>query len=86
MHEVLDAMACLACAGGRPADAARIVIVADRSQAAHGVAQRRPVGQRMRALVGARLSAELGDDWLEQAQAARPLLDEAGACALALGL
>jgi len=86
MHEVLDAMACLACAGGRPADAARIVIVADRSQAEHGVAQRRPVGQRMRALIGARLSAELGEDWLAQAQAARPPLDEPGACALALGL
>ncbi len=86
MHEVLDAMACLACAGGRPADAARIVVVADRSQAAHGVARRRPVGQRMRALIGARLAAELGEDWLGQAQAAHPLLDEAGACALALGL
>ena len=86
LHEVLDAMACLACAGGRPADAARIVVVADNALAAHGVTQRRPAAQRMRAQVSARLSTELGDGWLGQAQAARPRLDEAAACALALGL
>ncbi|MFM2290085.1 MAG: hypothetical protein RL684_3228 [Pseudomonadota bacterium] len=86
LHEVLDAMACLACACGRPADAARIVVVADQAQSAHGVAQRRPASQRMRALIDARLATELGAGWLEQAHAARPRLDEAGACALALGL
>ena len=86
LHEVLDAMACLACACGRPADAARIVVVADQAQSAHGVAQRRPASQRMRALIDARLGAELGAGWLEQARATRPRLDEAGACALALGL
>jgi hypothetical protein len=86
LHEVLDAMACLACASGRNEEAARIVVVADRALAAHGLARRRPAATRMRATVAAKLDAVLGAAWLQRAGAARERLDEPGACALALGL
>jgi predicted ATPase/DNA-binding winged helix-turn-helix (wHTH) protein len=86
LHEVLDAMACLACGSGRHEAAARIVAVADRSLAAHGALRRRPVAQRMRATVVERLESELGAGWRAQAELDSARLDEPAACALALGL
>jgi predicted ATPase len=86
LHEVLDAMACLACGSGRHEAAARVVAVADRSLAAHGALRRRPVAQRMRATVSERLDAELGAGWLARAGIDSARLDEPAACALALGL
>jgi predicted ATPase/DNA-binding winged helix-turn-helix (wHTH) protein len=85
LHEVLDAMACLACSGGRHEAAARIVVVADRALAVHGLTRRRAAAARMRATVAARLDEVLGPQWLERAAAARGHLDEVGACGLALG-
>jgi predicted ATPase/DNA-binding winged helix-turn-helix (wHTH) protein len=85
LHEVLDAMACLACSGGRHEAAARIVVAADRAMAAHGLTRRRPAAERMRATVAHKLDEVLGPKWLATAAAARGQLDEAGACALALG-
>jgi hypothetical protein len=83
LHAVLDAMAGLACASGRHEAAARIVFVADASLAAHGLPRRRPAAEVMRVSVAAQLAAALGPQW--QAGRARGRLDEAGACALALG-
>jgi hypothetical protein len=80
----LDAMAYLACVDRRYPDAARIAGVSDRAHEAHGQAERRPTERRLRQLVADLLEPQLGAAW-PLAAADRPI-DEAGACALALGL
>jgi len=86
LYTVLDAMALLASEEGRNGAAARIADCADLAHKAHGQAQRRPAEERMRATVAARLDERLGPAWREQARSSRERLDEAAACALALGL
>ncbi len=80
LYMALDAMAQLALGDQRYQDAARIARASDQ---AHGQAERRPTEQRLRQLVAGRLDAELGVNW-PVAGDGRPL-DEASACALALG-
>jgi len=86
LYVVLDAMAYLACADGRFEVAARVLDCADRARADRGQARPRPVEAHMRALVRQRLAGEC-----RSAAADRGILDgvpleEAPACALALGL
>ena len=84
LFAVLDAMALLAASEARYETAARVLCSADLAHAAHGEPGRRPVEARMRAKVSLELDERLGRDWREVALACPP--DEAGACALALGL
>jgi predicted ATPase/DNA-binding winged helix-turn-helix (wHTH) protein len=81
---VLHAMAFLACAEGRGEAAARILDCADGASKARGQMRPRPVEERMRTLVGQRLGAELSR--APAGASAHAVLDEAEACALALGL
>ena len=83
LYSVLDAMAYLAGVDGRHEAAATIVRAADRAHAAHGQIQRRPTEDRLRRAVAALLDAALGSGWRDAAE--RWPLDEARACALALG-
>jgi predicted ATPase len=86
LHLGLEAMALAACARGRHADAARIIACSDAAHAAHGQAQLRPVEQRLRAVAVAQLEERRGPAWCHIPGDARDRLDEATACALALGL
>jgi hypothetical protein len=85
LYLVLDAMALLASLD-RPEAALRILACSDAAHAAHGQARRRPAEQRARAATERRLDISLGAQWREVIVPARERLDEAGACALALGL
>jgi predicted ATPase len=84
LYSVLDAMAYLACVDHRYEVAAAIARVADRAHEAHGQVQRRPTEDRLRGAVITQLAEHLGPAW-HDASDGRPI-DEAGACALALGL
>jgi predicted ATPase/DNA-binding winged helix-turn-helix (wHTH) protein len=87
LYSVLDAMAYLACVDDRTDAAARILRFADTAQQAHGQARRRPTEEGMRARVTKILDERLGPGWARAAPARSSAeLDEAGACALALGL
>lgn len=84
LYSVLDAMAYLACVDGRYEAAAAIAVAADRAHEAHGQERRRPTEDRMRGAAIALLDQHLGPAWRTTGNG-RPV-DEAGACALALGL
>jgi predicted ATPase/DNA-binding winged helix-turn-helix (wHTH) protein len=84
LYSALDAMAYLACVSGRDNAAAQITRVADRAHAAHGQQRRRSTEQRMRDAVVTRLDERLGPAWRTASDDRS--IDEAGACALALGL
>jgi tetratricopeptide (TPR) repeat protein len=86
LYSVLDAMAYLACVDSRYEAAARIVGFADIAHQAHGQARRRPTEEWMRAGVAAMLDEHLDPSWRVRAAGSNQKLDEAGACALALGL
>jgi hypothetical protein len=70
----------------RYAAAARIMLCADRTHAAHGQARRRPAEERMRASVITTLEGSAGAAWHRADAGSRESLEEVGACALALGL
>jgi predicted ATPase/DNA-binding winged helix-turn-helix (wHTH) protein len=84
LHSALDAMAYLACIDERLSEAARIMTVGDVALEAHGQARRGPAQAAMRGRVKAMLEAR-GAPRANSA-ASRGELDEAEACALALGL
>jgi predicted ATPase/DNA-binding winged helix-turn-helix (wHTH) protein len=84
LYSALDAMAYLACIDRRYEAAAATACVADRAHQAHGQERRRPTEDRMRGAAIALLDQHLGPAWRAAADC-RPV-DEAGACALALGL
>ena len=86
LYTVLDAMAFLACEDRRYDAAARIAACANVAHEAHGQARRRPAEERMRTAVMTVLDECLGPTWRAPAKDAREQLDEAAACALALGL
>jgi predicted ATPase/DNA-binding winged helix-turn-helix (wHTH) protein len=86
LYTALDAMAFLACAERRYEAGARIAACAEAAHAAQGQLRRRPVEERMRAAVTATLDQRVGAAWRELSEDPRRRLDEAGACALALGL
>jgi predicted ATPase/DNA-binding winged helix-turn-helix (wHTH) protein len=80
LYMALDAMAYLACAGERYADAAEIAACANRAHEAQGQVRRRPAQARMHAAVLEALAQH-------PAPGAPPrCLGEAEGCALALGL
>ena len=85
LYTVLDAMALLACLDQRFEVAARVLECADRARKDRGQARPRPVEEHICALVRQRVACErraaLGDGPPERAP-----LEEAAACALALGL
>jgi tetratricopeptide (TPR) repeat protein len=81
LYSVLDAMAYLACIDKRLSAAARIMAVGDVAHEAHGQTRRGPAQAAMRARVKEIFQAQRADS-----AAPRDELDEAGACALALGL
>ncbi|MBS0365012.1 MAG: winged helix-turn-helix domain-containing protein [Proteobacteria bacterium] len=82
LYIALEAMAYLACLDARRDVAARVLACAERAREQHGVARRRPSQQRMREAAWERLGEARG-----RVEAARDeALDEAAACALALGL
>ena len=83
LYTVLDAMAYLACVETRFEAAARIARCADTARAAHGQSRRRPTEERLQRAVAALLEEHVGDAWRAAAEV-RPL-DEAAACAVALG-
>lgn len=85
LYTALDAMAYLACLTGRHETAARLAVVADAAHEAHGQERRRPAEERMRSAAGQALEAHCGPDWRAQVRDSRERLDEAAACALALG-
>jgi len=85
LYMALDAMAFLACEERRYDVAARIAGCADAAHEAHGQAHRRPAEERMRASVLKVLDERLGSA-LRGTGSSREPLDEAAACALALGL
>jgi hypothetical protein len=86
LHSALDAMAYLACLDHQYTAAARIAACADAAHAAHGQLRRQPLEQHMRALVQARLDDASAAGWQQPAPDVRDAIDEAAACALALGL
>ena len=86
LHSALDAMAYLACLDHQYTAAARIAACADTAHAAHGQLRRQPLEQHMRALVQARLDDASAAGWQQPAPDVRDAIDEAAACALALGL
>jgi len=86
LYMALDAMAFLACEEQRYAVAARIAVFADGTHHAHGQLRRRPAEERMRTSVLRVLGERLGTEWRTGASGSRETLDEAAACALALGL
>jgi hypothetical protein len=83
---VLDAMALLACMDRNYEAAARIVACSDVAHEAHGLIQRRAAEERIRASVTAILDDRLSPSWFEDFTSRHEFLDEAKACALALGL
>jgi predicted ATPase len=86
LYSALDAMAYLASVDGRNEAAARIMACAERAHQAYGQLRRRPVQERLHAAMVARLCERLGPSWSAALTAAGERLDEAAACALALGL
>jgi predicted ATPase/DNA-binding winged helix-turn-helix (wHTH) protein len=86
LYSVLDAMAYLACMDGLEQAAARILACADLAHRAHGQARRRPTEERMRDAAVKILDTRLGEDWRGVFAAAREVMSEAQACAIALGL
>jgi hypothetical protein len=86
LYMVLDAMALLMCKERSYEAAARIVVCADAAHEAHGQALRRAAEERIRIAVTAILHERLGPSWYEVAKGRDEPLDEARACALALGL
>jgi hypothetical protein len=86
LYTVLDAMTLLACSEQRHAAAARIAVCADSSHDAHGQSSRRPAEAKMRSAALNCLEHHLGASWRDGAANSRDRLDEAAACALALGL
>jgi predicted ATPase/DNA-binding winged helix-turn-helix (wHTH) protein len=86
LYSVLDAMAYLACLDHMEHAAVRIIACADIAHRAHGQARRRPTEARMRAAAVKILTERLGENWLGAAAQARETIDEARACAIALGL
>ena len=86
LYSALDAMAYLASLDGRNEAAARIMACAARAQEAHGQMRRRPVQEKLHAAMLARLRERLGPSWSASLTDAGERLDEAAACALALGL
>jgi predicted ATPase/DNA-binding winged helix-turn-helix (wHTH) protein len=86
LYMVLDAMALLACEDRSYEAAARVVVCADAAHEAHGQARRRAAEERIRIAVTAILDERLSQSWYECAKERHEPLDEAMACALALGL
>ncbi|HXN10663.1 MAG TPA: hypothetical protein VN859_05425, partial [Steroidobacteraceae bacterium] len=86
LYLALDAMALLACREQRYDAAARIVACADTAHETHGQARRRPAAQRVRSAVAMLLDEHLGPAWRNGRPDGEQRLDEATACALALGL
>ncbi|MGB8694074.1 MAG: winged helix-turn-helix domain-containing protein [Steroidobacteraceae bacterium] len=86
LHSALDAMAYLACLDQQYTSAARIAACADAAHPAHGQLRRQPLEERMRALVQARLANASAAGWQAPAPEVCAAVDEAAACALALGL
>jgi hypothetical protein len=86
LYIVLDAMALLACEERDYEAAARIVVCADVAHEAHGQARRRAAEGRIRTAVTAILDERLSQSWYESVKERHEPLDEATACALALGL
>ena len=85
LYTVLDAMSLLACEGRCYEAAARISICADVSHEAHGQSRRRPAEERAHSVVMRVLEEKLGADWRGSIKDSRDPMDEATACALALG-
>jgi predicted ATPase/DNA-binding winged helix-turn-helix (wHTH) protein len=86
LYIALDAMALLACQERRYDVARRIFVCADVAHETHGQARRRPAAYSARAAAMTLLNEELGPAWREQLGRCDEPLDEAHACALALGL
>jgi hypothetical protein len=86
LYMALDAMAFLACAERRYDAAARIAARADVAHEAHGQAGRRPAEERMRSAVMTILDEHPSAGRCAGAAGSREPLDDAKACALALGL
>jgi predicted ATPase/DNA-binding winged helix-turn-helix (wHTH) protein len=86
LYTALDAMSQLACAEKRYTDAARIAVCADAAYALHGQDERRLTEARLRAQTEDCLTRELGTGWRGSGVDRSALLDERGACALAIGL
>jgi tetratricopeptide (TPR) repeat protein len=86
LYMVLDAMALLACEARNDEVAARIVVCADAAHEAHGQTRRRAAEERIRSTVTAILDERLSQAWYECVKDRHEPLDEATACALALGL
>ena len=86
LYMVLDAMALLACKERNYEAAARIVVCADAAHEAHGQARRRATEERIRTAVNTILGERLSQFWYEDIKDRHEPLDEATACALALGL
>ena len=86
LYMVLDAMALLACKERNYEAAARIVVCADAAHEAHGQARRRTTEERIRTAVNTILGEHLSQSWYEDIKDRHEPLDEATACALALGL
>jgi predicted ATPase/DNA-binding winged helix-turn-helix (wHTH) protein len=86
LYIVLDAMALLACEQRHYEAAARIVVCADAAHEAHGQTRRRAAEERIQHAVTAILDERLSRSWYECVKDRHEPLDEAMACALALGL
>jgi predicted ATPase/DNA-binding winged helix-turn-helix (wHTH) protein len=86
LYMVLDAMALLACEQGNYEAAARIVACADAAHETHGQARRQSAEARTRSAVIATLDERLSASWYQASKDTPEPLDEATACALALGL
>ena len=84
LYMALDAMAYLACAAQRYADAAEIAACADRAHEAQGQVRRRPAQERMHAAV--RQALRQHPEGCAAAGAQQRQLGEAEGCVLALGL
>jgi predicted ATPase/DNA-binding winged helix-turn-helix (wHTH) protein len=86
LYMVLDAMALLACEDRNYEAAARIVACSDVAHEAHGQVRRRAAEERIRNAVTAILDERLSRSWSQDVKNRHESLDEAKACALALGL
>jgi hypothetical protein len=86
LYIALDPMALLACEEQNYETAARIVACSDAAHEAHGQTRRRAAEERVRTSVTAMLDERLGPSWCQGFENRHEPLDEAKACALALGL
>lgn len=86
LYMVLDAMALLSCKEHNYETAARIVACSDAAHEAHGQTQRRAAEERVRTSVTSMLDERLGPSGRRGFEMRHEPLDEAKACALALGL